>query len=526
MAGSPTSTYGVDATRAAADTLAAAITESFRGVADVLRTTVVPQTKSVTDAMKQLGDVMKGTIAPVLRAVTDAFAKLGTQLRPLADTIRFTVTNTIERARDALRPLADTTAALFSNVVERVGESLGPLAKRVREAMYPVTDTVSALFGNLRERIGESLEKNLKPVTARLGNFFAGIVKSLPVGGGGYVAGGKAGGALGGLASLAGGIGKFAGGVGIAVGAVAGLGAAIGGLVAKASPAHFERFQLVMGDVAAVVGRALIPVFEVVTATMRAFGDTLATFVKDIGSALGTVASAVMPILLSQFELFGTLGQALGSVLKSVAPAFAAIGAVINSVFKALQPIFALVIDTLGGVLVTVLGNLAKALEAIAPYIVAAVTLIGQLAATIAGWVRQLLEWVGIVDAAKPGTEAGKSVNAAARNVSQSDPRSVIAEAQRAAYGAGFGEKPEVKLAKSIDDKVKEILTVIKALPREFAEALKGYADKKVEDVKTVAADVTSAVTPEVTGVTGIAAGVRRAQQFWGSVKANLGVVD
>ena len=290
------------------------------------------------------------------------------------------------------------------------------------------------------------------------------------------------------ITNLTQGLGKFVGATGAAVGAVMSLGQTIGALVGKANPALLQRFEQTLDDVSAVVGRALIPVFETITSVMRAFGDTLATFAGTIGGVLSTIASGVMPVLLVQFEVFGRIGQALGGVLKSLGPVFSSIGAVMAGVFKAFQPLIDLLVDTLGGVLVTVLGNLAKVVEFVAVGVITLTQALGAIVGEITGWVRDLLEYVGILDPERSGTKPGSSVGAAARNASFSDPSSVLKAAQASAFGAGAGDRAEIRIAKSIESKVQDIVDAITDLPKNIAIAIREKAketvNNAVDDVK------------------------------------------
>lgn len=308
-----------------------------------------------------------------------------------------------------------------------------------------------------------------------------------------------------GLNLLTGAVGKMAKGFGQAVGAALQLGEAMGSLVAKAAPGVLMKFTQAADDLQAVVGNALIPVFELVTEVVRAAADTVSTFAGTIGGALGAVLRPFIDVLKVFFDVFGKVGQVIGKLATAAAPALAAFGQAMLAVYEALQPIINLVIDLLGGAFTLVMKGLAEVITTVVPYITAFVKVIGDMAKAFTDMIREALAFIGISLPEAAGTKPGSSVGAAAKSTSIGSVESVTAKAMQAAFslGNGAGGDPAKEAAKAAEEtakRAKEIRDAINALPEKLATAIKNGATDRVENIVAPAKGALSDATGGLLG--------------------------
>jgi len=285
----------------------------------------------------------------------------------------------------------------------------------------------------------------------------------------GGAVGDVAGGAVKGLGALVGAVGAIGGAAVAAVQGVVQMGEAMMQFVGKANPAAVMMFTNALEDVQAVIGNALVPVFNMVTQIVRMAGDTLATFVGMLGEAGATIAQAIIPIFEILFEVLGRIGQAVGRVYQAVAPALAAIYGVVGAVLGAIQPILDLLIDLVGGILAGAFQELAWVIKGIAPIITGIVGVIGDVFSWIAKGVRYLLSLIGLEPPDEEGTKKGSSVNAAVKSVNIGSIDSILQSAQKSAYsqGTGVGGPPErtASAAEMMRDRLRSIVELIEGIP-------------------------------------------------------------
>jgi phage-related protein len=446
----PLQLTGLEHLKTTANDLSHAMGDAFKGMLDTIKAFEQP-VKTALDLGKQVNDLIGNVLSKTLKTLVSDLAKAGTAIQ-----------------------------YIFGGLAGKIASSLAPIGSKISGALSPIGNLIGGMLSKIKVGSGGGTGGVIGDALGKAKSALIGATQ------------GKAADVLKGLI---GGIGKFAGAAGAAAGAVIGLGQAMVSMVGKANPAFVQQFQVALDDLQATVGRALIPVFEVVIQVTRVVGDTIATFANTIGSVLGTVANAVMPILVNQFEVLGHIGQALGDVLKALTPATVSLCAVFTSLSQAMKPLMNVLIDALGGAFVTVLGNVAKAIAWATPYFVAWIRIFERVVSTIVGWIRQALEYIGLLDAEKPGTAAGASVGQAAKSANIGDPKDILAAAQKAAFSLGKGDTPEAKVTNAIDKAADKIIEEMGKLPEKLATAIRDYAKDKVRD--TVARVVPGVDTAE-----------------------------
>lgn len=136
----------------------------------------------------------------------------------------------------------------------------------------------------------------------------------------------------------------------------------------------------VLGNLAATIGPAFLPVVEALGTALRAAGPGIAIFAKGFAD----IIRAAAPLIAVFGQIAGVLAGALGGALSAIAPAissmagplaaavpaFAELGKGIAEIIKAAAPLFP-VVAQLAGVLA---GALGKALQAVAPALTAMAT--------------------------------------------------------------------------------------------------------------------------------------------------------
>lgn len=179
------------------------------------------------------------------------------------------------------------------------------------------------------------------------------------------------------------------------------FGEALGGLVNKANPAVFQQFTLAVNDLMAVIGRALVPLFETV----------------------------VIPVI-----------RMAADSLMDLAPAGAALAA-------ALQPL----VELIGGAFGVAVGILAEAIKFVSPLIMVFARVLNDVGKIVGNAVRELLALIGISLPAFGG-KPGASVGAATRQAGHSGIDDVVKQAQRAAFSLGNAQNdPMGKMANAMD---------------------------------------------------------------------------
>src|SRR5690348_4908193 len=171
--------------------------------------------------------------------------------------------------------------------------------------------------------------------------------------------------------------------------AVMAFGEAVSGLVAKANPAVFQQFTLAMDDLMAVIGRALVPIFETV----------------------------VIPVI-----------RMAADSLMELAPAGAALAA-------ALQPL----VELIGGAFAVAAHVLAEGIKLVAPVIMVFARVLTDVVRFVSRGIRDLLSLIGIT-LPEFGGKPGGGVGAATRQAGHSSIDDVVKQAQRASFSLGTAQ--------------------------------------------------------------------------------------
>lgn len=120
-------------------------------------------------------------------------------------------------------------------------------------------------------------------------------------------------------------------------------------LARLANPAYAERMDRAMLDAQAVVGQRFVPLMNVVTQVVRAFGDFLATVLPST-QAMRTAFDALRPAVDAIRRVFAVIAEALHPVFEALAEAggglmaaFSAVAGVIADLYTALRPLYIIV---------------------------------------------------------------------------------------------------------------------------------------------------------------------------------------
>lgn len=373
--------------------------------------TVGASAKQVGDALAALRGVLKdvaavvtATVLPPLKAVHDTLASIG----------------------DVLRKVADAATAYAMPALLKLKTALSDLGAIAARVLIPALAPVGAAFMFVAYHVGTALEK-LEPLFDRLGAVL-GRLGAAAGRGLGYV-----GDVLGKVGAVAVSAATAFGAIGVAVagatGALMGLGGTMGTFVEKANPAAMQQFNLVINDLMATVGAALVPLFQLVTVVLRQVADA--------------------------FTLLIPVGAQLAA---------------------ALQPLFALLGDVLAGAV----GVLSAALKVIVPVLGVVVRLLADFARWLGGLVKQFLDFLGI-SFDTPEAKKDASVGMAARPAQIGGVDDVLKTAMRNAYSIGLGANDPAsataKAAEAMKNTVERIYQKIEAFPgavRQYITELPG----------------------------------------------------
>ena len=273
------------------------------------------------------------------------------------------------------------------------------------------------------------------------------------------------------VAKLGGAIGQVAKTSLGAVDAVLQFARSIKEMVRLANPVTVAQFDVAFSDMLATIGAGLSPLLQLATEVVRAFGDTLSTFSREVGGAVATIFRPFVEVLKVVYEVFGRIGQGLGRALEAVAPALEELGKAAVEMLRAVQPILDLIVD-IGSEAIT--GFLA----AVVPPLAAFARAVTDVVRWVVDGVRELLTVLGIDLPDPTGTRPGGSVGAATRQASTTDVESVIRKARENAFTLGTASSdPTRKSAghlESLDKKADRIIELFREMPEKIARAILG----------------------------------------------------
>lgn len=430
--------------------LSRAVEELSRAVSDRLGPSLADTTIKITAfgvVLSKLGAI-ENVLKPLVRNVTDTFRKLAdvdNWLKPLT-----------QRLNISFQKLGD--AGLVEGWLKPFTRAIGDVFKALvtGDAFKPLTRAVAGVA-----RAGAQAVTDPKEFTRTV----AGAVTN--------------------LAGLAGGIAAVSAAAPIAAGAVVAMGSVMAGFVEKANPALVQLFTFALNDLQAVIGQGLAPIFRLFTEVVRAFADTLVTFMPVLGNAVAAILKPFVDTLMMLFDVFGNVMQVVGKLATALAPVIQALMAVVNAVLTALMPVVNLIVDVFGSILIGAMKAFAYVVETVLPPIAAFITVIGDMVAWFIQKIRDLLEWFGILDAETPGTVKDKSRGASTRSASTSSVESMLQKARESAFTLGnvSGGDPHLAMGKSIDERVKLIADYLRTLPERIAKALRDFGNEVVDGV-------------------------------------------
>jgi|GEM_PF-6536069 len=185
-------------------------------------------------------------------------------------------------------------------------------------------NALSPIFQGIAQKFGKNVSPFLANPIAKAGmNLAQGGMQYAQTGNLG-IAGGRASAAIGGGATAALGVGLA--GFGVALSAVTGAvtiaGQAIQSMssyVAKFSPAAAERMNLVFNDLQGVIGKALLPVFEMAIPIVRQFADFVHSAMQALAPSISIVRESFAEIVPPLIELGAVLIDAFMPVIKFAA---------------------------------------------------------------------------------------------------------------------------------------------------------------------------------------------------------------
>lgn len=231
--------------------------------------------------------------------------------------------------------------------------------------------------------------------------------------------------------------------------------------VGQANPAAVIRFQIAVADLQAVIGRALLPVMNQVTAVVRYLADAFASlspktqqFVAALagGAGLGAVfgglaaaASALIKVLGPWPAIFGAVAGVLAGMLTQTERG--------RELFRAMGSVLSSLAGVIEGVLVPVLRFVTPLVELLAIGL-------AQLADVIHG----ILDFIGLAEDVKPNA----SVGAAVRRANIGSIESFQQRNVQSAYSGGISDIPRESLGE-----LKGIRSGIDKLPDRLAERMR-----------------------------------------------------
>jgi hypothetical protein len=265
-------------------------------------------------------------------------------------------------------------------------------------------------------------------------------------------------------------------------GTAAAAGTALGTFVTKANPAVFDQFTLAVRDLMAVVGRALVPLFQTVfIPVVRTAADVLMGLAP-VGAALALVLKPLADLFAVVGEVVGRALGKVGEVLTAIAPTLAGVGAILAQLGNVVRPVLDLLIDIIGGAMVQAAKLLAGALQFVVPLMMALARVITDMVQFVTNGIRMLMAFFGVSLPDMPGFKPGESVGAATRSAQHMGVEDTIKQAQRAAFSLGTASKEDpmkamAEAAKAMAERAEKIYTFITELPGKIWDYMKALPE-------------------------------------------------
>jgi phage-related protein len=423
---------------------------------------MLPNVGNVTKAFSQVGTAIQSIVSPTLQVIS-TFANLTSTLVSSLGKVAVTI-GSIVPGLPLLATGLVTMAGLIGQGIGKLTAALGGVLidglSKLASTLVSIVPGLPAILSGLGA-IGSGIKTALGALAPIVTGIFGQLVTTI----GGALKGiGTAGGTA--VAAIA----KLGESIGGVVGGVLSLGTALAKFVELSNPGIVQLFTLAVRDMMGVIGQGMAPILRVVTVIIRAFADSLTTWVPQLGAVVAQIAAGLVPLFRILFGLLGTIGQAITLVVSAITPAIVALEQVYAAVYGALQPILETIVSILSGVLATAFKFLSDIVLQITPYILAVAKGMEMLFRWLEKTVRELFALIGLELPEFTKPKEGASVGAAVAtgvNISGAADANVLKESLKNAFkgiGTEAKEDPIVKvagIAEGLSKKADEILQVL-----------------------------------------------------------------
>lgn len=295
-------------------------------------------------------------------------------------------------------------------------------------------------------------------------------------------------------------------------GAFGKIAATVTGFVAALNPGIAEQLQLAFDDLAAVVGRMLLPVMGATIAIVRTFADAMVPVTNALAPAFGVLAEAMLkiagPIInafsavlvtaapiveqvaLALSEAAGQIGQELVPLVQSMVPWFAALAETFVTLVPAATALAVGLIQFVNPVVATVTGVLIPVIKLLA-------STIGWLAKKIGWLLGKAGEGLGMIapkvadnDPLKlkaPKIDPGASRGMAGKGATYMGFADFGSRIQEAAFGSSI-MTPELRAAQAAE-KLLEFMKGKEEMEKQNAANLQKIAEKEAAAGAWIAGD-------------------------------------
>lgn len=236
------------------------------------------------------------------------------------------------------------------------------------------------------------------------------------------------------------------------------LGNGLSEFVKLASPIHVVKFQMAADDLAASMGKFLIPMMEFATKQVRAFADVVFTLSDPLTHLMKAVFDPLTKMIDTMIDDFSPLIMMFGDFIDTLAKMAEPVMTILIALNR-LNPIvlafnaFASVLDALSDPITTLM-NYTQALAMV----------FNDLAKEFANFIDEALKFIGLGGTKGPSIR-DKSVGAAVRPAQFGSLEDYGKRAQQAAFSLGTAADPAKETSKTVLDIYNWLKT---DLPNEF----------------------------------------------------------
>lgn len=282
------------------------------------------------------------------------------------------------------------------------------------------------------------------------------------------------------------------------LGAFSELGGKMTQFVGALNPAAVEIFSWAMKDLSAVIGKALMPVFSVLTGAVKQASNLLLPVAQELAPIFGQIAQTMMSVfqpmmqlLVNQVRLVLPVFQLLADVMSLVAPVMQAYYTILAAGMKTLADLFA---SMFGAGYKEGMDAAKTAMQKLANYAIIAAGALLKMAANM-GFKPALKGLENLLQAAKGGEQAQAGGIGAATAARVTDIRSFEREQLTAAFTAtqGMGD-PGKTQEKLLEESVK-VLTQLVDGTLDADQAMKDLKAAIVKEIADGADKIVTAIT-------------------------------